>query len=75
MTYSVLSATAKLGIAAEAADNVYAVPAFTVPFMPGTRYRSAITQLMDNTRRGIDADLQDIQQGPYWSDWTITTEA
>lgn len=75
MTYSVLSATAKLGIAAEATDATYVVPSFTVPFISGTRYRSAITQLLDNTRRGIDADLQDIQQGPYWSDWTITTEA
>ena len=75
MTYSVLSATAKLGIAAETTDATYAVPSFTVPFMSGTKYRSAITQLYDRTVRGTDVDTQDIQQGPYWSDWAITTEA
>ena len=75
MTYSVLSATAKLGIAAETTDATYAVPSFTVPFMSGTKYRSAITQLVDRTVRGTDVDTQAIAQGHYWSDWTITTEA
>ena len=75
MTYSVLSATAKLGIAAETTASDYAAPSFTIPFMAGTRYRSAITQLYDRTARGTDVDTQDIQQGPYWSDWAITTEA
>lgn len=75
MTYSVLSATAKLGIAAETQPASYLVPSFTVPFTAGTKYRSAITQLYDRTVRGTDADTQDIQQGPYWSDWSITTEA
>ena len=75
MTYSVLSATAKLGIAAESAAATYAVPSFTVPFMSGTKYRSAITQLYDRSIRARDTDEQDIAQGPYWSDWTITAEA
>jgi hypothetical protein len=75
VTYSVLSATAKLGIAAEATDGVYVVPSFTIPFMSGTRYRSNIVQIHDRTARGTDVDEQDIQQGPYWSDWTVTTEA
>ena len=75
MTFSVLSATAKLGIAAESSAAVYAAPAFTIPFSAGTRYRSAITQLYDRTVRGTDTDLQDLQQGPYWSDWTITSQA
>jgi hypothetical protein len=75
VTYSVLSSDAKLGIAAEPSTATYEVPAFTVPFMPGTRYRSAITQLYDRNIRATDTDTQDIQQGHYWSDWTITTEA
>jgi hypothetical protein len=74
VTYSVLSATAKLGIAAEDTDATHKAPSFTIPFSAGTKYRSVITQLRDRTLRGIDADLQDIQQGPYWSDWTITTQ-
>lgn len=75
MTYSVLSATAKLGIAAETETASYLVPSFTVPFTSGTKYASAITQLVDRTVRDTDTDTVDIQQGPYWSDWTITTEA
>ena len=43
--------------------------------MPGTRYRSVITQLYDRTARATDTDTVDIQQGPYWSDWTVATEA
>lgn len=75
MTYSVLSATAKLGIAAETSPAAYAAPAFTVPFTAGTRYRSAITQLYDRTVRARDTDTQDLQQGHYWSDWTIAAQA
>ena len=75
MTYSVLSATAKLGIAAETTDSDYAAPSFTIPFSSGTRYQSTIAQLYDRTVRGTDADTQDIQQGPAWSDWTIATQA
>jgi hypothetical protein len=75
VTYSVLSATAKLGIAAEESDAVYAVPSFSIPFASGTKYSSVITQLYDRTARGTDTDTQDIQQGPYWSDWTITSQA
>jgi hypothetical protein len=74
-TYSVLSATAKLGIAAETATAAYAAPSFTIPFMSGTKYRSAITQLFDRTVRGTDADTQAIAQGHAWTDWTICTEA
>jgi hypothetical protein len=75
VTYSVLSSNAKLGIAAEPATAVYEVPTFTVPFASGTRYRSAITQLYDTTIRARDTDIQDIQQGHYWSDWTLAAEA
>ena len=75
MTYSVLSATAKLGIAAETTDATYAVPSFTVPFTSGTRYASHIIQLYDRTARATDTDTVDIQQGPYWTDWTVTSEA
>lgn len=75
MTYSVLASNARLGIAAETSGAVYTVPSFTVPFTAGTRYRSAITQLYDQTVRARDTDLQDIQQGHSWSDWTIAAEA
>jgi hypothetical protein len=75
VTYSVLSATAKLGIAAETSASDYLAPSFTVPFTSGTRYRSAITQLTDRTARGTDVDTQAIAQGPYWSDWSVATEA
>ena len=75
MTYSILSSDAKLGIAAEPAPAGYTVPSFTIPFMSGTRYRSAITQLYDRTIRATDTDTVAIAQGHYWSDWTITSEA
>jgi hypothetical protein len=75
VTSSVLSATAKLGIAAEATPAGYTVPSFTVPFGPGTRFSDHIIQLHDNTVRARDTDEQDIAQGPYWSDWTVTSEA
>jgi hypothetical protein len=68
-----LSRTAKLGIAAETTDSVYVTPAFTIPFEHGTSFRDHIIQLHDNTIRGSDVCEQDIQQGPYWSDWRITT--
>ncbi len=74
-TYSVLSATAKLGIASEVTDATYEVPSFTVPFSTGTRYQSTITQLYDRTVRATDTDTVDIQQGPYWSTWTIAAQA
>lgn len=75
MTFSVLSANAKLGIAPESATAQYAAPAFTIPFSAGTRYRSVITQLTDRTVRARDTDIQDIQQGPSSSDFTITSQA
>lgn len=75
MTYSVLSSDAKLGIAAESAPASYETPSFTVPFTSGTRFRDMITQLHDRTVRANDADPQAIQQGHYWSDWTLATEA
>lgn len=75
MTYSVLSSDAKLGIAAESAPASYETPSFTVPFTGGTRFRDMITQLHDRTVRANDADPQAIQQGHYWSDWTLATEA
>lgn len=75
MTYSVLSATAKLGIAAETTDSDYVVPSFTIPFSTGTRYQSTITQLYDRTARATDTDTVDIVQGPAWSTWTIATQA
>lgn len=74
MSYSVLSRTTKLGIAAESSTADYAAPTFTVTFeRPGTRYQSAIVQLYDRTVRGTDTDTQAIAQGPYWSDWSIST--
>ena len=73
MTYSVLSRTAKLGIAAETTDSTYAAPSFTVPFERGTMYRSRITQIFDRTARATDSDTFDVQQGPYWSEWTVST--
>src|SRR5579859_1244835 len=72
MTY--LSRTAKLGIAAEATPAGYLAPQFTIPFL-SARFNDAITQLLDRTVRNTDTDLQDIRQGPYWSDWAITTDA
>jgi hypothetical protein len=75
VTYSVLSATAKLGIAAESSTADYTTPVFTVPFSSGTRFRDMITQLHDNSIRARDTDEQDIQQGHYYSDWTLSTWA
>ena len=75
MTNSVLSAGAKLGIAPEATQAVYTVPSFTVPFAAGTRFGDHIVQELDRTARLTDTDTQDIQQGPYWSEWTIAAEA
>jgi hypothetical protein len=73
MTY--LSRTAKLGIAAEATASQYTAPVFTVPFLPGaTRYSDHITQLYDRTARATDTDTQDIQQGPWWSAWQVTSD-
>jgi len=71
VTNSILSRTAKLGIAAETSTAVYAPPSFAVTFENGTRFRDTITQLSDRTLRGTDTDLQDLEQGPYWTDWTI----
>jgi hypothetical protein len=75
VTYSVLSATAKLGAAPEPSTATYTAPAFTVPFTSGTKFADRIVQLLDQTVRGRDTIDQDIQQGPYWSDWTIASEA
>ena len=75
MTYSVLSATAKLGIAAESSTASYTAPSYTVPFTSGTKFRDMITQLHDRSIRARDTDEQDIQQGHYYSDWTLSTWA
>lgn len=76
MSQSVLSATAKLGIAAETADGQYVAPSFTIPFEAGTRWRDHIIQLHDTTIRGSDVvEDQDLQQGPYWTDWTVNSLA
>lgn len=72
MTY--LARTAKLGIAAEATPANWQAPSFTVPFERGTRFRDHIIQLHDTTMRASDVvDDQDLQQGPYWTDWTVAT--
>lgn len=73
MTNMVLARTAKLGIAAEPVNSVYRAPSHTVTFQRGTTYRSVITQICDTTYRGSDTSLQDIQQGPCWSQWTLNT--
>lgn len=74
MTY--LSRTARLGIAAETTDATWTAPAFTVPFEAGTRFRDRITQLYDTTIRASDVvEFQDIQQGHYWTEWTLNTLA
>lgn len=74
MTY--LSRTAKLGIAAETTDATWTAPAFTIPFEAGTRFADHILQLHDTTIRASDVvEDQDLQQGPYWSDWTVNTLA
>lgn len=74
MTY--LARTARLGIAAEPTPANWAAPTFTVPFEQGTRFRDRITQLYDQTIRARDVtDFQDIQQGMYASDWTVSTLA
>ena len=68
MTY--LSRTAKLGIASESSQAVYTAPVFTVVF-DRARYKRVILPLRDKALRGSDSDLQDYQQGPAWSEWTI----
>ena len=68
MTY--LSRLAKLGIARESSQAVYTAPVFTVVF-DRARYKRAYGPLRDKALRGSDSDLQDYQQGPAWSEWTI----
>lgn len=72
MTY--LSRTARLGIAAETTDATWTAPTFTIPFEQGTRFRDQIIQLHDTTIRASDVvEDQDLQQGQYWSEWTLNT--
>jgi hypothetical protein len=68
---SVLSRTAKLGIAAESVPGVYELPTFPVIFSSGAKYKQVITPLRDIALRGSDSELQDLLQGPAWSEWVI----
>lgn len=69
----VLSRMAKLAIAAEMDPGTYQPPAFTVIFNRA-RYRQRITPLRDTACRGSDAELQDLLQGPAWSEWVIPSD-
>ena len=71
---SVLSRTAKLGIAAETVPGVYELPAFPIVFSSGAKYRQVITPLRDKALRGSDSELQDLLQGPIWSEWVIPSD-
>ena len=71
---SALSRTAKLGIAPESVPGVYEVPTFSVIFSKGARYKQVILPLRDTALRGSDSGLQDVQQGPTWSEWTIPSD-
>ena len=59
---SVLSRTAKLGIAAESVPGVYELPAFPIVFSSGAKYKQVITPLRDKALRGSDSELQDLLQ-------------
>ena len=71
---SVLSRTAKLGIAAESVPGVYELPAFPIVFSSGAKYKQVITPLRDIALRGSDSELQDLLQGPAWSEWSIPSD-
>jgi hypothetical protein len=71
---SVLSRTAKLGIAAESVPGVYELPTFPVVFSSGAKYKQVITPLRDIALRGSDSELQDLLQGPAWSEWVIPSD-
>jgi hypothetical protein len=71
---SVLSRTAKLGIAAETVPGVYELPAFPIVFSSGAKYKQVITPLRDKALRGSDSELQDLLQGPAWSEWVIPSD-
>jgi Phage tail tube protein len=71
---SVLSRTAKLGIAPESVPGVYELPAFPIVFSSGAKYRQVITPLRDKALRGSDSELQDLLQGPVWSEWVIPSD-
>ena len=71
---SVLSRMAKLALAAETTPALYTLPQFTVVFSSGARYRNVITPLRDTALRGADTWLEDLQQGPWWTQWTVPSD-
>jgi hypothetical protein len=71
---SVLSRTATLAIAAETTPGTYTAPAFTVTFTQPARYHQVITPLRDLALRGSDSQLEDLLQGPAWSEWEIPSD-
>ena len=71
---SVLSRTATLAIASEPTPGTYASPAFTVTFSQPAKYKQVITPLRDLALRGSDSQLEDLLQGPAWSEWEIPSD-
>lgn len=73
---SVLSRTAKLAIASEPSPGTYEPPAFTIVYSSRKRprYRQHITRLDDLAYRGSDSAVQDMLQGPAWSEWVIPSD-
>jgi hypothetical protein len=70
---TVLSRMAKLAIASEPTPGTYQPPAFTVIF-DKARYHQKITPLRDLALRGSDSWLEDLQQGPAWTEWVIPSD-
>jgi hypothetical protein len=68
---TVLSRTAKLGIAAETVKAQYAPPAFTVVYSRPATYRQVIAPLRDTALRGEGTWLEDAQQGPWHTEWSV----
>lgn len=71
---TVLSRMAKLGIAAESATAQYAAPTFTVTHSRPATYRQVIAPLRDTALRGEGTWLEDAQQGPWHSEWSVPSD-
>lgn len=65
-----LSRTTKLGLAPEATQGSYTVPAVSVPFNTA-KYLNEITPNRDESVRANDAVLQGLVQGPWITTWDL----
>jgi hypothetical protein len=65
-----LSRSTKLGLAPEATQGIYVVPAVSVPFNTA-KYVNEITPNRDESVRANDAVLQGLVQGPWITTWDL----